>query len=584
MTPFLRRWIIFGILAACTSLLLLNLPRHSQSPIEALTHPGFLHAKFRWKDLPQRHSVEHFTQLPTGPFASIPKIQFEFPPETDARRVTRQTRLNAVKEAFLHSWQGYTEHAWLQDEVGPISGLGSNGYAGWGATLVDTLDTLWIMGLQEEFEQAVAALGKIDFTTTPLTLLNVFETTIRYLGGLLSAYDISDHQYPVLLTKAAEIGEMLYVAFDTPNRMPVTRWDWRNSALGLSQEADAHSLLAEVGSLTLEFTRLSQLTGNPKWYDAVARITDELQAQQNLTRVPGLWPTMLDTQHGDFTKDFTFTLGGMADSVYEYLPKQHLLLAGRSSQYRSMYANALASAKKNLFFRPFNTANQDLLIPGTVKHISALHAKLIPEAQHLTCFAGGMVALAAKTFNQPEEMETARQLVRGCLWAYESTSSAIMPEVFHAIPCAVSEGENCTFTDHRWYEGVTSHAGRGHASRNKMAEHAQKLIRESNLSPGWTAVDDARYQLRPEAIESLFVLYRITGEDVWQEAAWDMFLAVTKATKTRIAYAGIKDVRAESEDVRLEDSMESFWTAETLKYFYLVFSESNVVSLDDYVL
>ncbi|KAH9826936.1 class I alpha-mannosidase [Teratosphaeria destructans] len=88
--------------------------------------------------------------------------------------------------------------------------------------------------------------------------------------------------------------------------------------------------------------------------------------------------------------------------------------------------------------------------------------------------------------------------------------------------------------------------------------------------------------LRPEAIESLFVLYRITGDKTLQDKAWKMFEAINERTKTRIAYAGIKDVTVE--DVELLDSMESFWTAETLKYFYLIFSEPDVVSLDEYVL
>ena len=73
--------------------------------------------------------------------------------------------------------------------------------------------------------------------------------------------------------------------------------------------------------MTLEFTRLSQLTGDSKYYDAVQRISDELERQQDLTYLPGLWPVSLDAAKSNFTTDRTFTLGGMADSLYEYLPK-----------------------------------------------------------------------------------------------------------------------------------------------------------------------------------------------------------------------------------------------------------------------
>jgi mannosyl-oligosaccharide alpha-1,2-mannosidase len=131
-----------------------------------------------------------------------------------------------VKEAFLHSWNGYKKYAWLQDEVTPVTGGFTNSFGQRGATLVDTLDTLAIMGLDEEFAEAVKAVKGIDFTTSAIPRLNVFETTIRYLGGLLSAYDVTEAKHHILLEKAVELGDMLYAAFDTPNRMPIGRWDW----------------------------------------------------------------------------------------------------------------------------------------------------------------------------------------------------------------------------------------------------------------------------------------------------------------------------------------------------------------------
>lgn len=132
-----------------------------------------------------------------------------------------------MKESFLHSWTGYKEHGWLRDEVAPISGQYRDTFGGWAATLVDSLDTLWIMGFKQDFEVAVAAAETIDFTTTEADIINVFETTIRYLGGFLAAYDISEGKYPGLLKKAVEVGELLMSCFDTPNRMPISRWDWK---------------------------------------------------------------------------------------------------------------------------------------------------------------------------------------------------------------------------------------------------------------------------------------------------------------------------------------------------------------------
>lgn len=79
--------------------------------------------------------------------------------------------------------------------------------------------------------------------------------------------------------------------------------------------------MAEIGSLTLEFTRLSQLSGDPRYFDAISRITDQFEAQQMKTKLPGMWPVLVNARDADFTIDSGFTVGAMADSLYEYLPK-----------------------------------------------------------------------------------------------------------------------------------------------------------------------------------------------------------------------------------------------------------------------
>jgi mannosyl-oligosaccharide alpha-1,2-mannosidase len=87
---------------------------------------------------------------------------------------------------------------------------------------------------------------------------------------------------------------------------------------------------------------------------------------------------------------------------------------------------------------------------------------------------------------------------------------------------------------------------------------------------------------RPEAIESMFILYRITGDTGLQDKAWEMFLAISNHTRTAIAHAALDDVTVL--DPPKTDRMESFWLGETLKYFYLIFSDPGLISLDKYVL
>ena len=222
----------------------------------------------------EQNPVPDYKYFSKGLPYKLPQVQHNFAPETDEAKATRLQRLGAIKSSFERSWAGYKAHAWMQDELSPLDGGSAQAFGGWAATLVDSLDTLWIMGMKEEFDEAVDAAKDIDFNSTNESMLNIFETTIRYLGGFLGAYDLSGGTYPVLLQKAAEVGDLIYCAFDTPNRMPVTRWHWKEALEGAQQTAGTATLIAEIGSLTLEFTRLSQLTGNLKYYDAVKRILD----------------------------------------------------------------------------------------------------------------------------------------------------------------------------------------------------------------------------------------------------------------------------------------------------------------------
>lgn len=58
------------------------------------------------------------------------------------------SRQKAVVDAFKHAWKGYKEFAWGHDNLKPMS-MGSHDWFGLGLTIVDSLDTLYIMDLQE---------------------------------------------------------------------------------------------------------------------------------------------------------------------------------------------------------------------------------------------------------------------------------------------------------------------------------------------------------------------------------------------------------------------------------------------------
>lgn len=182
-----------------------------------------------WKPQVEHFPVpsQSFILLPSGKPSAMPKIQHMFSDESANDRINRLQKLEDVKAAFLASWNGYKNKAWTQDELKPLSGSYRNPFCGWAATLVDSLDTLWIMGLKEEFEEATNVVKNIDFTISNRPDLPLFEVVIRYLGGLIAAHDLSSGTYRVLLEKAEELAEVLMGAFDTPNRMPMTEYIWK---------------------------------------------------------------------------------------------------------------------------------------------------------------------------------------------------------------------------------------------------------------------------------------------------------------------------------------------------------------------
>ncbi|KAK3209360.1 hypothetical protein GRF29_69g1526383 [Pseudopithomyces chartarum] len=529
---------------------------------------------YDWRTAPFEYRIKDHIKLPAGTPKILPKVQHDFPRESHSLKTKREARRVAVREEFQRSWENYRTFAWGQDELGPITGKGVESFGGWGATLVDALDTLWIMGLKDEFYEAVEAVAAIDFGVSESTTISVFETTIRYLGGLLSAYDLS--QEKVLLTKAVQLGEMLYRAFDTtPNNFPLDRLMLENAKKKGGFNAESSICFAAFGSLTMEFTRLAQITQKNKYYDVVAKVTNFLDRHQNETNIPGLFPIWINAYREKIVGT-SFTVGAMADSSYEYFPKMHALLGGLEPQYEKLWRDSSAMIDKHLLFRPMlpdSEPGKDLLFSGDVS-ITGDEIKLEAEMQHLTCFIGGMFALAGRLMPNEYHIDLGVKLTEGCIYAYQAMPSGIMPEIFDLTPCA--SRTNCPWNASFWEEEVLRRSY-GHSSSDFEA-----TVKKEKLAPGFTSIRDKRYLLRPEAIESVMIMYRITGHEEYLDHAWDMFTSVVRATRTPYANGQVFDVTADPL-AEPENKMESFWFGETLKYFYLIFSPPDMISLDEWV-
>jgi mannosyl-oligosaccharide alpha-1,2-mannosidase len=488
-----------------------------------------------WSNVKYRYPPGTITPLPKGRARALPRVQHSFPPESASEAQIRQDRRRAILERTRKDWNSYRKYAWKRDALLPLSAGGRDQFSGWAATLVDSLDTLWIMGLKEEFDEAVAAVAEIDFGRSTTGSVNIFETTIRYLGGLLAAYDLSKR--PVLLEKAIELGDLIYGGFNTEHRMPVDMMDFEAAKRGTGLNVEYQVVSASPGTLTMEMTRLAQITGNAKYYDAISRVVDLFYDGQNKTALPGMFPMYVSMKNRDVTTGAVFTLAGCADSLYEYFPKMHALLGGLEAKYETLTRGFLKPAKEHLFFRPMLPDNADILISGNVNILTGGEPSLDPESEHLACFIGGTFALAGRLLNSEEDVQIGAKLARGCAYAYQAFPTGMMPERFNMVIC--EDKENCKWDEEKWVEG-----------RSKRPEWKEHLPR------GFTTAKDPRYILRPEAIESVFYLWRITGQKEWQDHAWAMWEAVANGTETRYASAAVLDVTVAKDQLPQEDYME----------------------------
>ncbi|KAJ3328836.1 Endoplasmic reticulum mannosyl-oligosaccharide 1,2-alpha-mannosidase, partial [Gonapodya sp. JEL0774] len=243
-------------------------------------------------------------------------------------------RREQVSKAFLHAWDGYRKYAWGYDELEPLSQRGRDWF-GMGLTIIDAMDTSLIMGFNDDYQVArdwVVKSMKLEKDVNA----NVFEVTIRVLGGILSAYHLSGANDTALLNRAVEVGNLLILAFDTASKIPLASV---NPALGraVASHDRGDSSTAEVTTVQLEFRYLSYLTGEVKFWKAVE---DVMVAVGKLEKYDGLVPIFISPVSGQFTGS-EIRLGSRGDSYYEYLLKQYLQTNGTEQTYLSEFDAAL---------------------------------------------------------------------------------------------------------------------------------------------------------------------------------------------------------------------------------------------------
>lgn len=235
-----------------------------------------------------------------------------------------------------------------------MTNMCSNPRNNWGASAVDALSTALVMESQPIVTDILNYIATIDYTSTA-TEVSLFETTIRYLGGMLSGYDLlkgplaqlvtNSSTVDTLLTQSKSLADSLRFAFNTPTGIPSNNLDFNNQI----SDGSTTNGLATIGTLCLEWQRLSDLTGDPSYGDVVQKAESYLlnPLPKANEPFPGLVGTNVDTSNGMFV-DATGGWNGGDDSFYEYLIKMYVYDSSRYSNYSDRWILAADSTIKYL--------------------------------------------------------------------------------------------------------------------------------------------------------------------------------------------------------------------------------------------
>ncbi|ORY61367.1 glycoside hydrolase family 47 protein [Pseudomassariella vexata] len=459
-------------------------------------------------------------------------------------------RAAAVMEAFDRAWDGYYQYAFPNDSLKPISKSFENDRNGWGASAIDALSTALIMGDKKVIDQIVDYIPTINFNKTndDSVPVSLFETTIRYLGGLLSAHDLlsgplnnyvgSEEKLAAILDQAEHLAENLKVAFNTKSGIPIN-----DVLFGPPRVTDEKTNgLATIGTLILEWTRLSDKTGNKEYAELAQRAESQLllpQPRALAEPYPGLLGTNVDVETGEFVDSVGGWNGG-TDSFYEYLIKIYIYDTSRFTKHKNRWVDAIDSSIKYLASHP--TSRPDLTFLAAYQG----NNNLTFRSGHLACFDGGNFILGGLVLDRQDYVNFGLALVDSCHETYATTATGIGPEGF-------------AWQDNKVGFNATNNPGPPAEQSDFYADAGY-----------W--ITSSYYILRPEVIESIYYAYRATGDSKYQDWAWEAFKAINETCSVGAGFSEIENVNVKGGG-NFTDFQDSFWFAEVLKYSYLIQAE-----------
>lgn len=478
--------------------------------------------------------------LPTGPWHVRPRSGIRkdgtildvgsFRPS----QLKENDRRRAIRNATVRAWDAYARSAWGFDELRPLTRQGQDTFApGLGTTIVDSLSTLYLMGgLGQRYNRARAWVDRhLDFGKVGNVI--VFETVIRVLGGLLSIYHLSgDEMY---MRKAEDLGRRLAPAFESETGLPYPRCFLNETGrCGYHNSNSDAVFLAEAGTLQLEFRALAHHSEDPtlrSLRSTTEKVITSLQsAGSSSTRLKDadrvLLPFALSHTTGRFSTN-TVTMGAPADSYFEYLIKMWRQGGKHEGYLWELFKQIIDSMHDVVIMK---TADGDVITRDVIPRVEG-EPMYMDRMDHLSCYIPGMIVLGLDGL-KADETERYRR--------WEKTAKDLTETCYHMYS----------------------------RSPSGLAGEQIRISRDG----GWRM--SGGYQLRPEAVEAFFYMYRHTKDEKYRDWGWEVFENIERHCRTPSGGYTVLHV-ARTRKPRQGDIMHSFLLAETFKYLFLLFGDDD---------
>ncbi|KAM3728980.1 Endoplasmic reticulum mannosyl-oligosaccharide 1,2-alpha-mannosidase [Dirofilaria immitis] len=313
----------------------------------------------------------------------------------------------AVVNAFKHAWEGYKKYAWGHDHLKPVT-KSYNDWFGLGLTIVDSLSTAIIMGLDD---------GKKSFH------FFVIKNSKKAENGLLNRCHLKRIVFgdEMFVHRAQDLGSRLAGAYAAPSAIPYSDVSLMNRE-GRQPSWSIDCSLSEITTVQLEFRDLSRVT-NKSTYEMLAFRTSEHVHNEGCQEYDGLCGMFISPVTGRFKEHTTITMGARADSYYEYLLKQWLQTGKTIDWLKNDYNQSIAALEKHLlrYTKPNNFAFVGEIIGENVYS---------PKMDHLACFIAGTLALGSMNGLQAKHLELAKDIGKGCRKMYD-TKTGLGPEIVY---------------------------------------------------------------------------------------------------------------------------------------------------------